>query len=254
MTDSDSGARFPTEGVRLEAVVDGRVAPEHLTRSEKLLLDLADAARGPASTKEIAGLGDALVVFAAQHRDAAESGATWSRSRHTLGRMRSAGAVAAVFVVLGAGAAAAATAGDLPTPLQHIAHNALGAPEPGRHTPPRSTAADEPRHHSAGSESSTQPFASTVSTGETSSMSSVPPSSSPRSSGQGQPGVGVGAAAAAHHHHVAPKHPSAAHPKGSAHPQQQTHKHHKKHHQGGSGSSGKPTPKPSTSGSKSPRH
>ena len=254
MTDSDSGERFPTEGVRLEAVVDGRVAPEHLTRSEKLLLDLADAARGPASTKEIAGLGDALVVFAAQQRDAAESGATWSRSRHTLGRMRSAGAVAAVVVVLGAGAAAAATAGDLPTPLQHIAHNALGAPEPGRHTPPRSTASHETRHHSAGSESSSQPSASTVSTGDTSPVSAVPPSSSPRSSGQGKPGVGLGAAAAAHHHHhVAPKHPRVAHPKGSAH-SQQNHTHHKKHHQGGSGSSGKPTPKPSPSGSKSPRH
>ena len=126
MTDSDPGATFPTDGVRLEAVVDGRVAPEDLTASEQRLLDLASAARSSASTKELAGLGDALIVFATQHSDEAEPGATWSRSRRTLGRMRSAGAVAAVVVVLSAGAAAAATTGELPTRLQHIAHPAMG--------------------------------------------------------------------------------------------------------------------------------
>ena len=252
MTDSDPGATFPTDGVRLEAVVDGRVAPEDLTPSEQRLLDLANAVRSQASTKELAGLGDALIVFAAQHRDEADPGATWSRSRRSLGRMRSAGAVAAVVVVLSAGAAAAATTGDLPTPLQHIAHSTLGAPEPGRHAHAHhSGKAHESKHHSAKPETSTHPSA-TVTPTPSKSVPSATPSSSPRSSGDK---TAVGAGIAAHHHHHVTRTHHSADPRRGVHSHPKTHhKHHRKHHQSGTSGSSQPTPKPSWSGSQSPRH
>ncbi len=252
MTDSDPGATFPTDGVRLEAVVDGRVAAEDLTPSEQRLLDLANAARSQASTKELAGLGDALIVFAAQHQDEAEPGATWSRSRRSLGRMRSASAVAAVVVVLSAGAAAAATTGDLPTPLQHIAHSTLGAPEPGRHAHAlRPAKAHESKHHSAKPETSTHPSATATPT-PSKPVPSAKPSSSPRRSGD--PAV-VAAGLAAHHHHHVSRTQHSSDPTRGVHSHSTTHhRHHKKHHHSGSSGSNKPTPQPSSSGSKSPRH
>jgi hypothetical protein len=242
--------------VRLEAVVDGQVAPEDLTPSEKLLLNLADAARSQASTKELAGLGDALIVYAAQHRDQAEPGATWSRSRQTFGRMRSAGAVAAVVVVLSAGAAAAATTGELPTPLQHIAHSTLGAPAPGRHAHPHHAAkAHETKQHSAKPETSAQ-TASAVPTAS----KSVPlakPSGSPRASNvAGKPVVGAGIVA--HHHRYVTRTHRSADPNWSVHSHPQIHhqhyRNHRHHHYSGSSGSTAPTPKPSSSGSWSPRH
>ena len=238
-------------GSRPSSTVESR--PSDLTPSEQRLLDLADAARSQASTKELAGLGDALIVFAAQHQDEAEPGASWSRSRRSLGRMRSAGAVAAVVVVLSAGAAAAATTGELPTPLQHIAHSTLGAPEPGRHAHAHHSAkAHESKHHSAKPVTSTH--SSDAATPKPAKVvASVKPSSSPRSSGDK---AAVPASIAAHHHHHVSRTHHSADPKRRvhAHPSSSHHKHHKRHHHSGNGSSNTSTPSPSASGSKSPRH
>ena len=233
VTDSDPGATFPTDGVRLEAVVDGRVAPEDLTPQRAALLDLADAARGPASTKEIAGLGDALIVFAAQHRDEAEPGCHLEplaphprpdalrrcrRCRRRRAQRRGRSGRNRPATCRRRCSTSRTTRWVPPSPGGTHPRGRRRLTRPGI-TPP------DPRARR-------QPSASTASSGDTSPVSAVPPSSSPRSSGQGQPAVGLGAAAAAHHHHhVAPKHPSAAHPKGSAHSQQKTHTHHKKHHQ-----------------------
>ena len=258
-----SDPTFPGDDARLDAVVDAQVTPENL--AERRLRELADSARSAATPKELAALDTALIAFAAHQREviastASEPGATWSR--RALARWRPSvrvGAAAAVLVMLGAGTAAAATTGQLPTPLQHIAHSTLGAPEPVRHHGHHHAAvAAASAHHSA--DAVTHPTHSpsakpspTSTTSEPQPSDSPDPSSSPRGSHTGW-GVGaVDAHASAHHAHhrlghhqnrdTAKRHHTTKHHQGSTKPG-----HH--HGSGSSAPSSSANPSPSSGNTK----
>ncbi|HTY72093.1 MAG TPA: hypothetical protein VMI11_06665 [Actinomycetes bacterium] len=147
--DREHGIEFPSDGVRLEAVLEGRAS--ELTVPERRLGALGAALRAPATPDELAGMAEALAHFR-EHQETSAAGAAWSR--RAFSRVRPplrVGAAAALFVVVGAGTATAATSGALPAPLQQFAHVTLGAPphHPHHHRIPGLTAEVTASRHSA---------------------------------------------------------------------------------------------------------
>jgi hypothetical protein len=123
--DPDQPATFPVDDLRSEAVADGSVPADPAAPGEVELAGWATAASAPAMAAELAGLDGALTAFAA-----ATGGATPLRRPLARPLLR-AGVAAAAATVLFAGTAAAAYTESLPEPLQQIAHNTIGAPQPG---------------------------------------------------------------------------------------------------------------------------
>ena len=133
----DAAATFPVDGVRLDAVVAGRIPAADLTAEEAHLASIIAAITGPATGKELAGLSPALAAFA-QHNAAVTASDTVTsapRTHRHLGRRATAAIAASALVLLASGTAAAAYTGSLPEPLQRLAHAALNAPAPTAPTP-----------------------------------------------------------------------------------------------------------------------
>jgi hypothetical protein len=109
-------------------------APSELRPLERLIADLT----GPADADELAGEAMARAIFSRAvppvgppSRDyRAESPQRSLRARLSL-------VAALVVVAAGLGSAAAAYVGTLPSPIQHLAHVAIGAPPPPNDCPGR---------------------------------------------------------------------------------------------------------------------
>ena len=145
----DGQATFPADGVRLDAVAEGRIPAAELTPEEANLAGIIAAVTGPATGEELSGLSPALAAFARHHAaaTASESVTIGASNRRRLGRRATAALAASALVVLASGTAAAAYTGSLPEPLQRLAHVALNAPAPPSSTPESvdSIAAGAPR-------------------------------------------------------------------------------------------------------------
>lgn len=119
----------PAEADRL--VAGDPAGPEH-----RGLAALLDAAKAPASPRELAGERAAVVAFGAAYREAEQAGLhrAGRRARMPLPAKAAAVKVAAVVAVLaGSGVALAAETGQLPAGAQHQAHrlfSAVGVPAP----------------------------------------------------------------------------------------------------------------------------
>jgi hypothetical protein len=150
---------------RLSDVAAGIVPPDPASLDEMSLAALGVALRVPGRQSELAGLAEARRAFDGR----AESVVTLARGRR---RPMVAAAAGLAAVVMLSGVAAAAT-GQLPTPLQRLAHSLAGAPKP---------ASDSASGAGVGTESGT-PSESAGSSG------AHPNSGSPVASPSGKPSV-----------------------------------------------------------------
>jgi hypothetical protein len=116
----------------VSALLAGAEPPAGVTPELGPLVQALAELRGQPASDELAGEADTLALFRRQF--AAPSGARRqpARERRPTPRSLAARTAAAAAVVLGlAGAATAAYAGALPPMVQHLAHDIIGAPDPG---------------------------------------------------------------------------------------------------------------------------
>ena len=122
----------PGPAPSFENLLEGARAPE--TEDEMSVVALTTALRAPARPDELASLDSDVAAFGNVRREARTATAAVvplesrrSRRPAVLAAAAVAGVAASVLFV---GTAAAALTGSLPAPLQRVAHNLVGAPEP----------------------------------------------------------------------------------------------------------------------------
>jgi hypothetical protein len=140
----------PLDEVTAERLLRGMRPSPGATAGEQALGDLLAAASAPPSARELSGETRAVAAF-----NASRSATTGPRhSRHVIRRHRPAmrprvshgvAAAAALGALTIGGVAAAAYTGSLPTSIQRIAHDHLGAPHPKQHGTTTVTAGSSPR-------------------------------------------------------------------------------------------------------------
>jgi hypothetical protein len=128
----------PLDEVSAERLLRGMRPSPGATAGEQALGELLAAASAPPSARELSGETRAVAAF-----NASRSATTGPRhSRHVIRRRRSAmrprvshgvAAAAAFGAIAIGGVAAAAYTGSLPTSMQRLAHDHLGAPHPRQH-------------------------------------------------------------------------------------------------------------------------
>jgi hypothetical protein len=133
----------------LEAVLGGTQVPEDPAAGLQLLADVVAALRAGPATAELAGEAVAMAEF--RERVGVSSPVRQSVPRRptllsSLLSAKVAGAAAVAVIGIG-GIATAAYAGALPTPVQQLAHDAIGAPAARQGTPLASTMANAAARH-----------------------------------------------------------------------------------------------------------
>lgn len=143
--------------------------------------ELVGALRAPGSAAELGREQDYLAVY----REAGPAPAPIPMTRRSLRRLGTGGTAVVVAVALSGGVAAAYT-GNLPAPVQEIAHSVIGAPAP--EPPPAEAAPGDGSSRSARPSQSSTPSASPSATPDPS------PSSAPSASPSARPSPGKGPA------------------------------------------------------------
>jgi len=151
----------PLDEVYAERLLRGMRPSPGATAGEQALADLLAAASAPPSARELSGETRAVAAF-----NASRSATTGPRhGRHAIRRHRPAmrprvshgvAAAAALGALTIGGVAAAAYTGSLPTSIQRIAHDHLGAPHP-RHPKTTALAGSSPAQSSSLAARSTTP-------------------------------------------------------------------------------------------------
>jgi hypothetical protein len=125
----------------LDMLLERRPIPPGAPPQMHDLARMLAAAAGPAESGDLAGEAAARAAFSRLRSPAGLSHAAPRSARHRLtvrpARGRFPLAAALAVAAAGLGSATAAYAGALPTPIQHIAHEIIGAPEPGHDMSPR---------------------------------------------------------------------------------------------------------------------
>lgn len=126
----------------LDMLLERRPIPPGAPPELRDLARVLAAAAGPAEPGDLAGEAAARAAFSRLPSPAGTSHAAPRSARHrpterpARGRLPLAAALA--VAAAGLGSAAAAYVGALPSPIQHIAHEVIGAPPPPRDAPGRS--------------------------------------------------------------------------------------------------------------------
>lgn len=128
--DASGPLAFPLHDVQLDALMDGTLPAAGMSPEQAELAQVLVALRAPGTAGELVGLPGALTAFTDLQAVSATPAALRT-ARKQLGRAATVAAVATVFALGCAGAAAAAYTGNLPTPVQHLAHVTIGAPDAG---------------------------------------------------------------------------------------------------------------------------
>jgi hypothetical protein len=184
--DPEQHGEHPLDEVTAERLLRGVRPSAGATAGEQALGELLAAVSAPPSARELSGETRAVAAFSASR-----SATTGPRhSRHVIRRLRPAMrprvshgvAAAAAFGALAiGGVAAAAYTGSLPTSIQRLAHDHLGAPHPRQ---PRTAAGTDASSQQRGS-SPTGPF--TTPTGHPAPPGLSVVTSHPTASGRGRP-------------------------------------------------------------------
>ena len=136
----------------LDMILERRPIPPGAPPEIHGLARMLAAVAGPAEPGDLPGEAAAMAAFARLGSQPGTSPAALRSARRSLserparGRLPLAVALAAAAAA-GLGSTAAAYAGMLPSPIQHFAHVAIGAPDPARYfAPPASAATTSPAH------------------------------------------------------------------------------------------------------------
>jgi hypothetical protein len=201
LSDADD---FLMEGIRLEAIVDGGVPDDELSDAERRLVQLLSDASGPATARELLGQDAAVASFVALYAAHApltaepSSGVPEvpesSRPLRPAARRGLTATSVAVGAVLLSGVAAAAQTGQLPAPIQHVAHQAWGAPDRHPRLLGASGAASGKGHQAASDHASTG--ASSAPSGSAAAPGPAPSPSTTNPSSRVSPGPGPSAGTA----------------------------------------------------------
>jgi hypothetical protein len=124
----------------LDMLLERRPIPPGAPPELHDLARMLDAAAGPGEPGDLAGEAAARAAFSRLPSPAGTSRAAPRSARHRLterpGRGRLPLAAALAMAAAGLGSATAASAGVLPSPIQHLAHVVIGAPPPANGNAP----------------------------------------------------------------------------------------------------------------------
>ncbi len=152
----------PAPQPSLEDVLDGLRVPE--TEVEMSVAALTEALRAPARPDELATLDADVAAFTSARRDVLAGGAVVvplaGRTRRRPAALAAAAVAGVTASVLLVGTAAAALTGTLPSPLQRVAHDLVGAPLPDDSSDQATASQSQSRSTTAG-----QPIGPNASTG-----------------------------------------------------------------------------------------
>lgn len=125
-----------------EALLSGKLSPEDAPPELAKVAGLIQAARAPASARELAGEDHLVAVIAAEVRRSAPAEVVVdNRRRRLIGQALSAKVIAATAAVLLSGGVAAAATGSLPASVQRavshgLVHVGISVPDPAAHRSP----------------------------------------------------------------------------------------------------------------------
>lgn len=143
---ADAGGTSSLDEVSAERLLRGQHAPSGASAGERALDRLLAAAAAPPSAEELSGEARAVAAFVATRPATTGPRHAWrvrrqQRSVPTPRISHGVAAAAALGVLTVGGMAAAAYTGSLPSSMQRLAHDHLGAPGDHHAGPPRHTRA-----------------------------------------------------------------------------------------------------------------